>query len=1080
MFKIIKESIKPLAADEGTYYRGLRYYKEHAVASVTWSKANQQYRAAVKGGSQYTVTIDLNEKGEIGYNCNCPAHIKYEGACKHVVAALLFIEHYQERTEGKQPETEEEKTVYQILDYFDQQEKGKLFGDSFRVKVHIEVPELLKNKVTKAYVSLSAGGTRLYKVSNIKRFLQALRDGQDYELGKEFKYIHGESRFLPRSQRILDYLIELYEVQEALGGGSGYFSLFSKAVITFTKPMLIRLLQALEKNAFSLTLSSRVYENVEVYIENPPVCFELKVTDNRIQMTYPDEIPVIPVAEDGSMLFYGKKLYLPDKDFIINYVPFYQNLGNNKGPLCFSGEQKDKFIEKVLPRIHETMKIAIPENLKDKFVQEPLKKAFYLDKYKLYIKGEIRFQYGTIEIDPISGETPRDVIVIRDRLAEMEFLEELESLHFIQGKEGFFLKKEEDIYSFLSQGLESLKGHCELYYSNDFKHMSLKPAGTLHSQIRLSEDNRLLELTLSYDEIPMDELRELYRSLKIRKKYYRLKDGSFVLFSDRELEHSSVFFEKLNISGKDMTETGIRLPVFAAPYVEYLSGRIENLDVRKEHSYEELIDHILNPDQQEYLVPDTVTGNLRNYQITGYRWLKSLASNGLGGILADDMGLGKTLQAITYMASFQEKERINGKGEKMPYLIVCPASLIYNWLEEFQTFAPNMRCIVISGPPESRMELLKNRSGVDVVIISYPLLRRDIEAYGNISFHTMFIDEAQFIKNAGSQNAKCVKQIHAEHRFALTGTPIENSLSELWSIFDYVMPGFFLSHSRFSEQYEKPVIREGNKEVLEELLGRIQPFILRRMKKDVLKELPEKIESKVIVELTEEQRKVYLAYLSQMKNELFQGASQSETGKMRLQVLSALTRLRQICCHPATFIHNYKGTSGKMDSLMELVEKILEGGHRILIFSQFTSVLAIIEKEFDKQKLEYFSLKGTTKVEERLEAVRRFNDGERSVFLISLKAGGTGLNLTGADTVIHFDPWWNPAAEEQATDRAYRIGQKSSVQVIRLIAKDTIEEKIYKLQQKKKELAGSVIQSGEVFVNYLSREELEEIFRMEC
>lgn len=1071
MFKITKESIKPLAADESVYFRGLRYYKGQAVSNVTWSKANQQYRAFVKGGSQYTVTIETNADGRIQHTCNCPSHMKHAGACKHVIATLLFIEHYQEYTEGKQPENEEEKTAFQILDYFDRQEKVVLFGETFHIMVHLDIPELFKHTLSKAYVSVSAGAGRMYRVPNIKKFLASFHNQETITLGKEFNYIPGESRFYKDSQKVLNYLLDIYEIWEAVGNGN-YFSLFSKSSITFSRNMLIKLLKLLEGSAFQLELYGKSCPDTSVKTGNPEIHFDLEVSENRIKMEYHDINEILPISEDGCMMFYKNTVYLPEKEFITSFVPFYGSLVKNKNSLYFSDEQKDKFIELVLPRIHETMKIDIPDNLKDNFIQMPLKPSLYLDKYKSYIKADVVFGYGDYQINPVNRETPEGVIIIRDREAENEFIYLLEKKHFSQGRDGFFLKKDEDIYCFLNEYAEELKEYCTLYYSEDFKKIAIRPAANPSSSARVSEDNRFLELNLSYDGISVQELRELYHNFQVKKKYYRLKDGSFICFSDPQMEHFTRLYDRLGITAKNLKEDKIVLPVYQSLDLEYLIGQIPDMQFEKKNSYVNLVEQIIKPQNNAFLIPDSICGELRSYQVTGYKWLRSLAENHLGGILADDMGLGKTLQAITYMTHYID--HADRKEQAVKHMVVCPTSLVYNWQEEFRSFSPHIRCVVINGTPEAREHMLTHLDQIDVVISSYPLLRRDIIHYESIIFHSIFIDEAQFIKNNGSQNAKSVKQLNAIHRFALTGTPVENSLSELWSIFDYIMPGFLLSHSRFSQQYEKPIIRNGDKEILEELLMRIRPFILRRMKGDVLKELPSKIETKMLTDLTEQQKKVYLSYLDNIKKELFD--QNGEQRGRQMEILAALTRLRQICCHPSTFLKNYKGGSGKLTMLLELVENILEGGHRILIFSQFTTMLDLIAEELVQQNIEYFYLEGSTKTDERMAFVRCFNMGERSIFLISLKAGGTGLNLTGADTVIHFDPWWNPAVEEQASDRAHRIGQKSSVHVIRLLARDTIEEKIYRLQQKKKQLADSVIQSKEVFVNQLTAEELKEIF----
>ncbi|MDD2503727.1 MAG: DEAD/DEAH box helicase, partial [Clostridia bacterium] len=452
------------------------------------------------------------------------------------------------------------------------------------------------------------------------------------------------------------------------------------------------------------------------------------------------------------------------------------------------------------------------------------------------------------------------------------------------------------------------------------------------------------------------------------------------------------------------------------------------------------------------------------------QWLKTLSHYGLGGILADDMGLGKTLQILTLLLSDKEE------GSSQPSLVIAPTSLIYNWEDEVQKFVPELTTVIITGTKAERKKLLRKIQDVDLVITSYPLIRRDKEDYGEYSFRYCIIDEAQHIKNPRSQTAKSVKSIGAKYRFALTGTPIENSLTELWSIFDFVMPGYLFSHSKFVTTYEKAIVKDQDKEASEELAAHIRPFVLRRLKNDVLKELPEKIESKMMTELTEEQKKVYLAYLVRARGEIFSEIDRSGYEKSHIRILSAITRLRQICCHPGMFLEDYKGGSGKLQQLEEIVPDALAGGHRILLFSQFTSMLKLIQLRMEKLRIPFFYLDGATEAQERNHLVKRFNEGDRKIFLISLKAGGTGLNLTGADMVIHFDPWWNPAVEEQASDRAYRIGQQKVVHVMRLITRGTIEEKIEKLKEKKRSLADAVIRPGETLVSKLSREEIMALF----
>ena len=440
---------------------------------------------------------------------------------------------------------------------------------------------------------------------------------------------------------------------------------------------------------------------------------------------------------------------------------------------------------------------------------------------------------------------------------------------------------------------------------------------------------------------------------------------------------------------------------------------------------------------------------------------------GFGGILADDMGLGKSVQILSLLLSEKEKE----DSDKRPSLIVCPASLVYNWEAEIKKFTPELSALIVAGTSGEREEKLVSVESYDVVITSYDLLKRDIELYENISFQFQIIDEAQYIKNHSTQSAKAVKQIKAKNKFALTGTPIENRLSELWSIFDYLMPGFLFSCARFRKELESPALKHGDQNAVERIKNMVAPFILRRLKSEVLKELPEKTETIFVSNMEEEQKKLYAANVEQLKR-LLKNQRYSSLGSEKLQVLSMLTRLRQLCCDPALCYEDYRGGSAKLESCITIIREAIDGGHKVLLFSQFTSMLEIIESRLEEEGIPFYTLTGATSKEERIRLVSSFQNDETPLFLISLKAGGTGLNLTAADVVIHFDPWWNIAAQNQATDRTHRIGQKNKVTVYKLIAKDTIEEKILSLQKNKKDLADSIITGENVDITRLSPEEL--------
>ncbi|MCH9627555.1 MAG: RNA polymerase-associated protein RapA [Chlamydiales bacterium] len=472
-------------------------------------------------------------------------------------------------------------------------------------------------------------------------------------------------------------------------------------------------------------------------------------------------------------------------------------------------------------------------------------------------------------------------------------------------------------------------------------------------------------------------------------------------------------------------------------------------------------------------VPGTVQATLRNYQLEGVHWLERLRRMHLNGVLADDMGLGKTLQAIIAITqSKQEKPSAQS-------LIVCPTSLVYNWQEEFHKFNSELKILVVDNVPTQRKKLLKTVDQYDVVITSYNLLQKDIEIYKEILFDYVVLDEAQHIKNRGTRNAKSVKMIKAAHKLVLTGTPIENSLEELWSLFDFLMPGLLSSFDRFVEKYIRNCGHTENKSTnLESLRNKISPFILRRMKADVLEDLPPVTEILYHCSLTDVQQELYTSYAKSAKEELSRLVKKEGFDKIQIHVLATLTRLKQICCHPAIFAKENPeaGDSAKYDMLMELLPSLIEGKHKTVIFSQYTKMLTILREDLKQRGIPFAYLDGSSK--NRLGIVKQFNEDDAiPVFLVSLKAGGSGLNLVGADTVIHYDMWWNPAVENQATDRVHRMGQKKSVSSYKLVTLNTIEEKILNLQNRKKGLVKKVMSSDDEAIAKLTWEEVLELLQ---
>ena len=1068
MQQLVRNKLKNLAASDIIYMRGVQHFRNGDVKGIAVIKTTGQIKVTVHDVFDYTVLLSDDEEGNITYSCNCAASAKEKRACKHVIAGLFAILKTQEKDKLSKQPTPEDRRACSVLDYFQSQEDLNFQKEVFHIEPVITVNEMLGTDEARASLSIRVGREKLYKVQSIKKFVADYLKKADINLGKDFAFIYRECEFDKTSQDILEFILEVYQIM-GMNEEADTKSIFQKASMMLTQPLLVKLLKLLGKNSFTLNLYNKVYDSVRVFKSNPNIKYDLDIVEDTIMLDYRDKEAVIPLSRNGELIYYNGAIFLPKPQFKRNYAPFFNALGVDKPSLLFRGENKKRFLEEVLPKIGDSMDIDIPDALADRYLDLELKASIYLDRYNNGVKAELHFIYGDFEFGSFDNPDSDYYIILRKKEKEDKIRELLESYGFEPRNNFYLMRSESAIYEFLVGEKTDLIAEADLYYSEDFKKMKVRSGGNFNIGLRVSSNMDLLEMSFDFENMSNEELKNLFRSLKVRKKYYRMQDGTFIDLQDGDMEKLSDILDNLGVTSKNIDETGITLSKSNA---FYLNDALEKsgFKVNKNTEFVELIDRINNAQNETYEVPEGINATLREYQEVGYRWMRTLAANSLGGILADDMGLGKTLQAIVYITSV-----VKQADAHKSFLIVCPSSIIYNWLDEISGFAPELKCLVIVGAPNERKEMIESYGDYDILITSYPLMRRDVIHYRKIDFDTVFLDEAQFIKNAASLNAQSVKMLNAEHRFALTGTPIENSLSELWSIFDFIMPNFLMTHTRFTARFEKPIIA-GDEQAVESLNTRIRPFIMRRMKKDVLKDLPDKIEEKMLTDLTEEQRKVYLSYMNDIRGDLFGEIKQNGIEKSRMKILAALTRLRQICCHPSTFLSNYTGGSGKLDLLLQQLDNAIANEHRILCFSQFTGMLEIITKELEAKGITFFYLDGTTPPMERLEMVKRFNEGEGQVFLISLKAGGTGLNLTGADTVIHYDPWWNPAVEDQATDRAYRIGQTNNVYVLKLLTRGTIEEKIYKLQQKKKELSDAVITSKEVFINSLTKEELEDIF----
>ena len=615
----------------------------------------------------------------------------------------------------------------------------------------------------------------------------------------------------------------------------------------------------------------------------------------------------------------------------------------------------------------------------------------------------------------------------------------------------------------------------EVLATDNFKKKEIKEPKIGSLGVRI--ENNLLSVDFSNLDFEPSELKEIMQKYHLKKKYHRLKDGSFITLEKNEtIELLDSMTNGLDINFKELEKGEVKLPIYRSLYLDRMLENIKGTVITKNENYKEIVSKVENKELNEEInLPKNLNASLRSYQKVGYKWLKVLDNYGFGGILADDMGLGKTIQLLAVILDYVQNEK-----KTKPSIVVCPSSLSLNWQNEIKKFTPDLTSLVIHGNADERKKQLKRIPKYNIVITSYDLLKRDIETYKELNYEFKFIiaDEAQYIKNNNTQNAKAIKEINASTKYALTGTPIENSLSELWSIFDFIMPGYLFGYRKFKELYEMPIVKDEDNVAMRKLKMLIEPFILRRIKGEVLTELPDKTITVLNNEMEEEQQKIYMSYMQNARSEMMQEININGFEKSQIKILALLMRLRQICCHPALFLSDYKAESSKLNQCIEVIKDAVDSGHKILLFSSYTGMFPLIEEKLKKEKIEYSKLTGQTKVGERIKLVDEFNEDEnKKVFLISLKAGGTGLNLIGADMVIHYDPWWNISAENQATDRTYRIGQKKNVQVYKLITKNSIEEKIYELQERKSKLIDNVLSTNETFLNKLSKEEIMELFK---
>lgn len=1016
------------------YSRGKDYYnrgkagnfKLYGVEKEYYGEEVRNLEGTVKGSNylNYKTEVIFSSDEVLDFNCSCMYFRENTKPCKHIVAVAMAAYNLVLKKEKA------EKVAIDIhLDFLKNPmgEKKNLIFLKITPKIE-NIRGYIDFKLDIEIVTKDKN----YKLTNkLSKFLKAY-GLTSFDFGKSYEYNPATDYFQGWEKKFLDFLKEYEGILE-----KNYYGEFNLSTILSNKFSFDRLIDILVEGDQITLKNGSLKEILEIDVKNSGSDIELafKNISNFIQR---GERTLLHL-DNGTPVFYRVS-----SDDIEIYKKIRQKTSRSETMVI-----SESNLPVVMNSIQKMAKLELSEDIKKRvYTPKKIEDKIYIDSYntyglKVYTK---RFYDGVYEGD-LDG-----VIILSDQLEGYSLYKDVLKDYKNNFENGaYHITNVESIYRVVVEGIPELERYYEMYYSEEFKNKNYTTA-SYRVETKVTD---ILDISFNIDGIDKDEVVRFLTAVREKKKYYLLKNGGIIDIGDSsELAELN---DLLDISEASKKEIEAGVISRAKNYSYFLSSTLKKIkNLVLDENFKEMENNLksITSKEEEASIKKSFP-ILRDYQLYGVQWLNTLKKLGLGGILADDMGLGKTLQTIVYLA--MEKR-------ELPSIVIAPKSLVYNWKSEFERFAPGIVVKMCVGVKWEREEAIKNLKSGEVLITTYGVLKNDLDLYEKMPFKEGFaniiIDEAQNIKNILGKTSSAIKEIKGETKIALTGTPIENNILELWSIFDFAFPGYLGKHTTFKKRYLD------NLKSLKSVVG---PFILRRTKSEVLQELPDKIEQDVVVELGEKQRKLYLGYLEKYKREV------EAVGSDAIKILSCLTRLRQLCNHPKLFIEDYKGESAKLDALLEILQEAKSGGHRVLLFSQFTEMLGIIKNHL-KDDYNILYLDGKTKVEERLNLVERFNSGEGDIFVISLKAGGSGLNLTGADTVIHFDPWWNPSVENQATDRAHRMGQKSVVNVFRLITKGTIEEKINLIKDEKSKVISEVLDGEKRELLKMNRDELLKLF----
>ena len=978
-----------------------------------------------------------------------------------------------------------------LLSAFEKRKANQVMSDTEEGEQNLRLIPRLTRKNGKLSLSFKVGENRLFVIKKLDVFCRNVKNSATDTYGTSTEINHAPSNFTEKGRkwiRLISRIVrEETEFQNRLLESDSYYGRVKESVGSALQLFGWRLdefYDTLETEEVEFEDKDSAEKKKQTLIRadhNPKVSVEIKEDTIKGSREFHGikvlgTLPEIYYGTDTGYYISENHLNRVDKEFLQKLEPL-ENMAEDGRFLFHIGRNSlSEFYSRVLPQIEEIAEVkeSQPEKFRAYLLPEP-RFVFYLDAEGNDAFCKAYVWYGDKEfsamdcLDVEGGNSPE---LFRDMTREQEILYYvMQWLPEVDWDRGAFCCGQDEalLYGLMKNGVEKLMELGEVRCTKNF--LGKRTVNRVKVSVGVSVSSGLLELDIATEDVPAAELLDILKSYRTKKKYYRLKNGSFVDLEEPSLEMLAELSEAMNLKDKEVLKGKLKLPMYRTLYLDKLLEENESVYSSRDSRFREVVKEFKTVKDADFEEPKSLSRVMRKYQKDGYKWLRTLETWQFGGILADDMGLGKTIQVIAVLLAAKEE------GKKGTSLVVTPASLVFNWGAEFEKFAPDLTVSLITGTQDERQKKIDAYQEADVIVTSYDLLKRDIAFYEDKEFYYQIIDEAQYIKNHTTAAAKAVKVIHSRIRYALTGTPIENRLSELWSIFDYLMPGFLYTYDTFRKEMENPIVKNNDEKAMKRLQKMVGPFILRRLKEDVLKDLPEKLEEFRYVRLGDAQQKVYDGQVVHMKEQIAR-QNPEEFNKNKLQILAELTRLRQICCDPSLCFENYKGETAKLEACLELIQSAMDGGHRILVFSQFTSMLEILQKNLTNLGIAYFTITGSTSKEKRLELVKDFNEGDVPVFLISLKAGGVGLNLTGADVVIHYDPWWNLAAQNQATDRAHRIGQTKKVTVYKLIARHTIEEKIQKLQETKKNLADQVMSGESASLGGMSREEILELLEV--